>query len=280
MFKRADAAFFSLPGLMPLLILLLAFALVAYKAVKSRHLTVSGAAAAVIVGTVSTYFTGFGGLFLLFAFYLSSNLIGKLRMNIQKQKGTFIEKKGSCRDWVQVLANSAAAVAAAVLWRIKPDGAALVMLGAAMAEAASDTWAGEIGRLSRKAPVSLKTGKPVEPGVSGGVTALGFLAGFGASLFMAILWILCFPCERPGLNVLLVCAAGFAGCVADSVLGACWQALYKDEEKGVLSEHPVSPDGRKLKLIQGAAWLDNDAVNVISNVLSAILAFGIYRLLF
>jgi uncharacterized membrane protein len=71
---------------------------------------------------------------------------------------------------------------------IKLMFAAIVMFGAATAEAASDTWAGEIGRLSKKPPVSLKTGKAVSRGVSGGVTLLGYGGGLLGAAFIAVFW--------------------------------------------------------------------------------------------
>ncbi|MCF0262162.1 MAG: DUF92 domain-containing protein, partial [Sphaerochaetaceae bacterium] len=56
-------------------------------------------------------------------------------------------------------------------------------------------------------------------------------------------------------------------------LGAWAQAIYKDPETGKLTEHD-SKNGQPLELVRGVRWLDNDMVNLISNVFSAVFALG------
>ena len=278
MFAALDDRFFSLPRPLPVLLLLLLFGGIAWAALKTRHLTPSGAAAAVIAGLCVTLPLGFGGLFLLLCFYVSSNLLGKLRKHLQKADTAFAEKKGSCRDWVQVAANGLPAAVAAVLWGMTFHTLPAVLFGAALAEATSDTWAGEVGRLSHRAPVSLRTGKPVVQGVSGGVTLLGTAASLAASLLIALLWALCFPGAFSLSGVLVITAAGFLGCLADSLLGAFVQALYWDEDAQKYSEKPLSADGRSLPLVQGVRWIDNDAVNFLSNLIAVLLAWILYTI--
>jgi uncharacterized membrane protein len=69
----------------------------------------------------------------------------------------------------------------------------------------------------------------------------------------------------------IVAASGFFGCLMDSALGATVQANYYDQEGGCLTEHPTV-GGRELPLERGIRWVDNDLVNLMSNVIATLLA--------
>ncbi|MBP5553163.1 MAG: DUF92 domain-containing protein [Spirochaetales bacterium] len=178
---------------------------------------------------------------------------------------------------MQVLANGLMAVIAAMIWSVSLEAKALVMFGAVIAEATSDTFAGEIGRLSKKKPVSILNFKPVPVGLSGGVTALGLVAAFLSSAAIAFFWYLWFDMVTiPG--AILVGTMGFAGCIMDSVLGAGVQGIYYDPKLKQFSEDKEN-NGRKLELSRGIRWVDNDVVNLMSNVFSGVFALGMAALI-
>ena len=291
-------------ALWPKSAMLLGFALMAYAAYKWNYLTANGTVGAFVIGVLCTWIFGVAGFVLPLLFFVSSNVIEKIRIHMQKEEGNFIEKKNGRRDLIQVLANGLMAVLAAVIFAISDSYfkmnalvaaddakklllmkimfAAIVMFGAAMTEATSDTWAGEIGRLSKKPPVSLKTGKIVPRGVSGGVTLLGYGGGLLGAAFIAIFWYVLFSGisgqmdlfmnKLPsGFAVITLC--GFAGCVFDSFLGAFFQSLYIDADSGKYTEKKKSPSGKDNALFSGIQWMDNDMVNLASNFLSAVMAF-------
>ena len=56
----------------------------------------------------------------------------------------------------------------------------------AIASANADTWATELGVLSRTPPRLITTGKPVAPGTSGGVTWYGTVAALAGSAFIGV----------------------------------------------------------------------------------------------
>jgi uncharacterized protein (TIGR00297 family) len=284
--------------------MLLGFALMACLAYKWKHLTAHGVSGAFVLGVLCTWVFGIAGLVLPLLFFVSSNVIGRIRNHIQKEDGNFIEKKNGRRDLIQVLANGLMAILAAVIFAISDSYlktnvliaaddtkeqllmkimfAAIVMFGAAMTEATSDTWAGEIGRLSKKPPVSLKTGKTVSRGVSGGVTMLGYGGGLLGAAFIAVFWYALFsgisgPMElsmnKMSLGLAVIILSGFAGCIFDSFLGAFFQALYIDADSGKYTEKKKSPSGKDNALFSGIKWMDNDMVNLASNFLSAVMAF-------
>ena len=291
-------------ALWPKSAMLLGFTLMACLAYKWNHLTADGVLGAFVLGVLCTWIFGIAGLVLLLLFFVSSNVIGKIRTHIQKEEGNFIEKKNGRRDLVQVLANGLMAALAAVFFAIsyscfkmnaviaaddakeqlliKIMFAAIVMFGAAIAEATSDTWAGEIGRLSKKPPVSLKTGKIVSRGVSGGVTLLGYGGGLLGAAFIAVFWYVLFSGKSGPMDLFMnklpfglavVALSGFAGCILDSFLGAFFQALYIDADSGKYTEKKKSPSGKDNALLSGIQWMDNDMVNLASNFFSAAMAF-------
>ncbi len=113
--------------------------------------------------------------------------------------------------------------------------------------------------------------------MSGGVTFLGMMGAFLSSAMIAFCWYIWFR----GVSVyaaVLVCLMGFAGAVVDSYLGAFVQAHYIDPDTGMLTENDEK-DGRKLELAQGIRWVDNDMVNLMSNVFSSVFALGMGALI-
>ena len=283
MISFLDNALFSLPWPFPLLIILASMAVIAVLAYAKRTLDLGGTLSAYLLGAITLWILRFGGFLLLVVFFISCNIVGKVSESIRKQRRTVEvgEKKGHRRDAMQVMANGLMAVIAALIWFFGARDQALIMFGAALAESTGDTFAGEIGRLSRRTPVSIRTLKQVTPGVSGGVTVLGILAAFLSSAFISLLWYVFFSDAGYGVTfpgALLVCLLGFAGTIVDSYLGATVQALYYDPESKALTEKE-EVDGRKLELSRGIRWVDNDMVNLISNVFSAVFALGMGALI-
>ncbi len=273
MFERINALVFSLPWPLAPLSILLFMLSVALTAYLRKHLTLSGSIAAVLLGFAVTWCLRTEGLLIFLFFYVISNAAGKIR-KARTAPGREIEHKSGARDSSQVLANGLMAALSAVYWYYSASTGALVMFGAAVAEALSDTLAGEIGRLSYAKPVSIVTRRPVENGVSGGVTALGTFAGFCASAAVAILWCAFFRTDNCMVLAIFICLGGFAGCIADSVLGGMVQAIYTDKE-GRYTEKPYDADGNPNALVRGLKWMDNDMVNFISNTFAVVLATGL-----
>lgn len=278
MLNRLDQFFFGIEWPFPLLFILFAMGLCAFFAIRKNHLTGAGALAAVVEGTVITWCMGFEGIFLFAVFYVLGNIASKF--SERKLGNNTIEEKGSCRDWMQVAANGGVATLAALYYYNTGNNEAVVMFGAAVAEALSDTCAGEIGKLSKANPVSIRTFKEVKKGTSGGVSPLGFLAGFCGSLIIGILWLLVFPIKNRGIAFTVLVFSSYAGCILDSVLGATCQALYEDSETAELTENEFDKEGKPNKLVRGIKWLDNDAVNALCNITCSVFALGMSAIIF
>lgn len=286
MIQFLDDLLFSLRWPWSLVLIVGMMVLFAIIALKKQSLDISGAIAAVVMGVVALWCTKLEGFLLLLFFFVGSNIVGRIskRLSQQSFNEKNIEKKGSKRDIMQVLANGLMATIGALMWYCTGKMSSLVLLGAAIAEATSDTFAGEIGRLSKKPPVSIRTFTPVPKGLSGGITLLGTAAAFISSLFIGLSWAIFFKdylgsSSAFWLSLSVITFTGFMGCIVDSYLGACAQAHYKDPDTGELTEK-CSKDGQQFELVQGIRWIDNDMVNLLSNIFSAVFALAMSAIIF
>ena len=271
-------------SLIAIIAFMLLLAIVAYA---KKSLDASGAFAAVVMGVIVLWTTKLEGFLLFLLFFVGANIAGRVSRKILSQSKVedAIEKKGSRRDLMQVLANGLMATLAALIWYVSGSTPALVMFGASIAEAASDTLAGDIGRLSKRNPVSIRNFLPVPKGLSGGVTPLGTLTAFISSFLIGLVWFLVFfanststSASSKGIAFLgIISLTGFMGCIIDSYLGACVQAHYIDPDTGNLTEKDKK-NGVNLELAQGLRWVDNDMVNLLSNVFSSVFALGMASL--
>jgi uncharacterized protein (TIGR00297 family) len=259
-----------------LLLGILLSGLVVLVAYRLRLLSSNGSLGAFLLGAVVF---GLGGLrwalVLLVFFFTSSGLSRAFRSRKEKTETNYA--KGSTRDAGQVLANGGLAGVFVVLHFFFPQGAwTWIGFCAAFAAANADTWATEIGALSNTQPRLITTMKSVEPGTSGAVSWLGSIAGFCGALLVGLAGALADPfrAAHPAQMVLtIITIGGVAGSLADSWLGATFQAIYhcpscqKDTEKS-----PLHGCGTETVLVRGIKWLNNDMVNILCTVSGAAAA--------
>ena len=269
MMRFLDVRYFSLPFSMRLVIALAAVLVIGLIAYWKRQLNLSGVVAAVVMGAAATVMGGFTSLSLYLFFLISAAVIGKLSKRIRGLER--IHKKGGRRDAVQVLANGGAALAAMLIHAFDSSPVYLAVFTACLAEACSDTWASEIGVLSKSEPVSILTFTKVPKGLSGGVSLLGTCSAMLSSILYGIFAFSCYD----GINlslVMVVIFSSFAGVMTDSVLGATLQAHFYDEKEDIITEHSRDREGNALKLVRGLRFMDNDMVNLTSNIITFVLA--------
>ena len=149
-------------------------------------LTASVFAGAVLVGTVVFGFGGWvwGGLLIVF-FVLSS----ALSHYKAAAKVDLAEKfdKGHRRDLGQTFDNGGAGALIAAAFLFYPKPLLLAAFVGAMATVNADTWATELGVLSKRPPRLITTWRVVEAGSSGGISFLGTMASLsGVRLYSSM----------------------------------------------------------------------------------------------
>ena len=242
--------------------------LIAAGAYRSRSLSASGALAAIVVGTVCAA-AGTTWAVMIIGFFVSSTALGRIRSEARARRIGGIVAKGGPRDARQVLANGGVFTAAALGYLVHPSVAWLTLGGGALAAAASDTWATEIGSLARQIPRNILTWQPVAPGTSGGVTIPGTMASLVGAAFVGAIAL---AGGWPAWVVGAVVGGGIVGGIADSVLGASVQVRRWCDRCVAGTEQPVHVCGTATRVSGGVPWIDNDTVNLLSVILGGLAA--------
>lgn len=247
-------------------------ALISYIAFKRRSLTKSGVFLAFFTGVI-IYALGEVPMYIsLLLFFVIGSAFSKVK-NMRKTEAERLHKRGMNRNWVQVFANSAPAVAVLLISHIYrlPMKYAYLSGIACMSAACSDTFASELGMLSNKNPISIVSWKPVKRGLSGGVTSYGMIAAVVGSHIVASTVFLYEGYHSH--DFLLVGGFGFLSNVLDSILGALLQVKYRAPD-GSITEVPMI-DGVSLPKVSGIRFISNDVVNLLS---VSIVTFLMYYL--
>jgi uncharacterized protein (TIGR00297 family) len=248
---------------------------VAYLAYRAHSLNKSGAIAATVVGTVIFGLGGWQWAILLLTFFVTSSGLSRA---FKKRKEGLNEKfsKGHERDASQVFGNGGLATLFAALHAFYPE-LSLPWIGfaASLAAVNADTWATELGVLNPTPPRMITNlNKRVEQGTSGGISLWGTGASLLGAAVIALPAVLLSPTDTLNINsFLLITAAGLAGSLFDSFLGATVQAMYycpTDEKE--TEKHPLHTCGTETVHIRGWKWLNNDWVNFACGLSGVLIA--------
>ena len=269
-----------LPNIAIGLVLAALMAIVSYKL---RALKMSGAVGMTIVGTVAFGIGGFPFALPLIIFFISSSLLSTIK-SFHKENALMEADKTGPRDIRQVLANGGAASLIVIIHFMTGDSFWYPVYLAAVAEAAADTWATEIGMLSKHKPVSIIGFKETTPGRSGGITLIGTASSLTGAFLIVVCGVICmlFSNDIPLFDWRLwgcTALAGWIGALMDSVLGATIQAQYRCSVCGKITEKKFHCS-RKTVLQKGLFFIDNDFVNFLSTVFSSLLMLVIIEIFF
>jgi uncharacterized protein (TIGR00297 family) len=255
------------------LVVVIVFALVA---IGLKALDRAGFLASVAVGYPIFLGGGWTWFVIIAAFFVLGVGFTWYRYEYKKSIGS-AQEKGGTRSWPNILANGGLA-AIFGLGELVLGGSifAALFLGAISA-AAADTASTEIGLLSRRAPrLITRLSEVVPPGISGGVTSMGFLGAFIASAVIggiaASLGVI------TGLNplavVLIAAAGGVGGSVVDSLAGALLQRKNVCAVCGTVAEGNTHCD-KPTVYRSGLRFVDNNVVNVIATIAGAAVSLAV-----
>ncbi len=250
-----------------------------FVAFKAKAVDLGGFIASIFIGYMILLGGGLYWFIVLLVFFVISSQFTKFRYNYKEKLG-FAQEKGGARSWPNVLANGGAAVFFSMMELRFGGGIYAGAFLGAMASAAADTLATEIGLLSKKEPrLITNLNKKVPKGTSGGVTFIGttaaFLASFAIGMTAAILKII--EDFSPMTILVIVTLGGMIGSIMDSVLGATIQRVGLCVKCGKITESSkhCSKFVRKLK---GITFIDNNVVNFLSTLTGALLALFFFML--
>ncbi len=244
-----------------------------------RHsLSRSGVIGALLVGTLTF---GLGGWFwgvLLGIFFVSSSLLSHFKEGEKREAAEKFEK-GHRRDFGQAMANGGLGALIAIANALLPSPAWFYLFTGVMATVTADTWATELGTLSKNPPRLITTGDVVEVGTSGGVSGLGtavsMIGGFIIGLAGGLL-----SRRKPVWQLALIGAlSGLAGSLFDSLLGATVQQIFYCDQCQKETERQLHRCGQKTRPVRGFAWLNNDVVNLLASVVGGMTAVCFWLLL-
>lgn len=246
-----------------------------------KFLTLPGAFAAAILGSIILFFGGWGwGATTAGSFFITA-LLSQLQDSSERNDSSSTRLR---RNLNQVLANGVLLTVLAIVYRASDANIASVaaFLGCVGA-VAGDTWATSASQFSTRDPRLLTTGQRVPAGTPGAVTGIGIalttLAGLVASVLYLSAAAILGGETAPGAVCVTLSVAAITGAVAgsifDSYLGAACQAIYTDAD-GRVTDHPAASNGRYNTYVRGWRWLSNDLVNFSNSVAGATSAYCVW----
>ena len=240
-----------------------------WSSIRFKLLDFSGAVAAVLLGSTVVLFSGWIWILPLAFFLFSSSLLSRIP---GFRKSGIAAKEGKPRDWKQVFCNGGLYGILSTVYSLLPtfyQGDLQFLMLVSMAVATSDTWASEIGVGMKGKVVDLLNWKSVESGISGGISFAGTVGGLLGSASIAAMFLLLMPkAHNSAVIFTVILTLGFFGMLIDSLLGACLQGKYVTESGRVLDDQQGNS-----KIIKGFRFIDNDLVNLISQMIIVFICF-------
>jgi uncharacterized protein (TIGR00297 family) len=185
--------------------------------------------------------TAFATLGALFAMTWVSTQVG-----YRRKAALGLAERRDGRNAAQILANLGVPALGAALFGMTGNRIWLVAALGALAEAATDTVASEIGQYRVADARLITTWERVPAGTDGGVTFYGSICGLAGGMLIAVVAAIggMIPLSQFWIPV----GVGFIGMLIDSLLGAT---------------------------LQRRGWISNQAVNFFATLAAAALAFSI-----
>jgi len=238
----------DLPTLVGVTIFCVAMAVASYT---RKIFDLSGSLSAFVVGMVIGICGNWLWLLLLMIFLVSSFFATKYRFEWKRSQGFQEGTKGE-RSWRNVAANGAiptliafasfvaeaAAPSSTGTSGIFPKDIASFLFVSAIAVAASDTAASEIGIVDPRVYL-ITTFERTKRGTDGGISLTGQFAAFVAAAYTSVIAYVLFAFLNKGLlagpaTLFVPMLCGFLGCQIDSVIGA---TLERDGKIGKLGNN-------------------------------------------
>lgn len=155
---------------------------------RKKSVSVSGLIALLTISGLFIWMNHLALLLVLFSMFASSSILTRYKSNLKKEFEDAVAKTGP-RDYIQALANLGVATLILFLYVWNEQEYLIAAFAGSVAAGNADSWASEIGGISRQRPVMITNFRPVPKGISGGVTLAGTLGGIAGSFFISIITI-------------------------------------------------------------------------------------------
>jgi uncharacterized protein (TIGR00297 family) len=213
---------YSIPTVQ-LLLTLLFMMLLGYSLGKIKLADLSGVLSGILMGLLIVSFTDFRWFLIILAFFILSGAFTKYKYDYKRALG-IAQGAGGARGYKNVFGNGLAALIFAIAFGITGNPLFLVAYLGAVATAAGDTLASEIGQTYKKLPRLITDLTKVPHGTDGGITILGEFAALGGAAAIAIVSALL---GLGSLGIMIpIILGGFFGVNFDSVLGAVFERKH------------------------------------------------------
>lgn len=265
---------------LPLQIVLIVSPFLAIFAIGSKSMTYSGGVFAFILFALIGFFgKGFLPTAFIFTLFTISSVVTLTRKffffdkTLKKTPDKTLRKPSGARSAKQIIAVGFFGIVFLIAYYYSGVKLFYHLFFLSFIEQFADTLASDIGRMTKGKTLNVLTFKPVEKGLSGGVSLLGTVSAAIGSLLLALLPLLFKAISFK--NYLLVSLFAFVGTIFDSVLGALLQSLYKCKKCGKLTEKPLHCENQAT-LVKGFKVIDNVAVNYLAGFLTCALGCLLY----
>ena len=234
-------------------------------AVGSGAMARDGGFAAFLLFAFVGFFGGLVPIIFIGLLFFISTVVSVVGKKIDKKRQS---EAHSPRRATQIIAVGLFPVIAIILHYITKIDVFYYMFYLALIEQIADSMASDIGRLTKKKNISIITLRPVEKGISGGISTLGTACAFISSFLLGLI-----PLAFNVISVtayVMISAFAFVGTLIDSVVGGLFQSLYFCDNCKTKIESPMHCD-RPARLIKGYRVIDNVAVNYIAGGVTCLM---------
>lgn len=234
------------------LILSVSFILIA---IHYSTLTVSGAVSAVFLGNIVIYCSGFTALIPLLLFFTGSHLISRFGFGEKVASDARSEKP---RNATQVFSNAGIYLACSILEYVTGKTLYQTAMMISIATSTADTWSSEVGCRVKGTTFLFPSFRKCAPGISGGISSAGTLAGLTGAVFIGASG---FLITKDVHSITTIATAGMCGMFLDSLIGNYFQIKFLDASSWKWLDYSAN-----YRATKGFQLITNDAVNIFSNL--------------
>ena len=232
---------------------------------KRKHLSLDGFLSSTLMAGLILGFGGLKYVLPIAIFFILSTLLSKVGMkNLRESK--------SGRNTNQVFANGGVGLVLCIFNHFYQMELIYIMFLASIAAANSDTWATEIGKLSRKRPKDIISGRSLNVGESGGITFIGLLGSMSGSFVIAAVG---YFLDINTSYLIILFISGFLGSIFDSILGSTLQSRFILIDGKTIKEEKEKDSYH----YSGLASINNNSVNFLCTLSAPIFFILMYLII-